>query len=159
MSLFIFLSPMPILKNTPINHSLITVSAATYPTKWVKMSTHTANKKYARARDAATAAVIGASIKNLKSTPKILSPSSAFLSATAGFVKSLYNQRKDANVYYSITYHYRELGKGRYDSIGNYLGNYEVRQTLKSYKNSARTQLISANTTYTKTTTLMPWMY
>ena len=161
MALLAFLSITPGLENAPGEFGITTVSAATYPTKWTSMpnASYRTTLKYKKASQAATASVIAASIKKLGSPSKILTPKEAFLSATAGYVASMYNQRKDPNIYYSFTFHYRELGKGRFDSNGNYLGNYEVRQTLKSYKNSARTQLISTSTTTKKTTTLIPWLY
>lgn len=133
MALLAFLSITPNLEGVPNELGITTVSAATYPTKWTPMpnSTYRTSLKY---RKASTA-------------------------ATAGYVMSMYNQKNDPNVYYTFTFQYRQLSKGRYDSNGTYLGDYEIRQTLRSYKNSARTQLIYTSTTTQKTTTLMPWMF
>jgi hypothetical protein len=161
MALLAFLSITPNLEGVPNELGITTVSAATYPTKWTPMpnSTYRTSLKYRKASTAATAAVIGTSINKLGAPVKILTPKQAFLAATAGYVMSMYNQKNDPNVYYTFTFQYRQLSKGRYDSNGTYLGDYEIRQTLRSYKNSARTQLIYTSTTTQKTTTLMPWMF
>ena len=161
VALLTVLSIKPILDNVSNIFGTTEVSAATYPTKWVPMknSAYKTTLKYKKASQAATGAVIAASVNKLKGPVKIITPTEAFFAATAGYVSSMYMQKNDVNVYYSFTFHYRELGKGRYDSNGNYMGNYQVKQTLKSYKNSARTKLINTSVSYKKTTSLIPWMY
>lgn len=38
-------------------------------------------------------------------------------------------------IYMKIAYAYRELGKGRFDMTGNYMGNYQIKRVIRTTKN------------------------
>lgn len=105
----------------------------TYPTKWVyrKNDDIRTNKKIKAASKSALAAAITSMV-----TAKGIVPGQVVASATAAFGTYWYLNSDVENVYYYAKYYYRELGPGKFDSIGNFMGDYQIKKVEKISKNS-----------------------
>lgn len=125
------------------NNNAIT-RATTYPTAWTNMPASNAvlSKKFQKATKTAFATAVGTWLKSKTSSWEALASAATIAFGTYYFLNS-----DVADVYTYITYSYRALSAGKFDSMGNFIGDYEI-------KKSERTTLSTTDTGGQLTTTI-----
>ena len=100
---------------------------------WVKMNnySYSTSKKFRVATKSAFIAVLEA-----WKVEKVYLPSTLVTRAAAAFGTYYFLTTDEENVYYFKEYHYRELGAGFFDSLGNFIGDYQIRKTERTTLNS-----------------------
>ncbi|MEZ2661561.1 hypothetical protein [Aneurinibacillus aneurinilyticus] len=108
--------------------------AATYPTAYVHMRGYDINtsKKFR----AATKTALGAAVTEWAKSKGLASPYQIGVAAAAGFGLYYFIRADEENLYFAIKYYYRELGPGRFDGNGNFIGDYEIKKETRVTKNS-----------------------
>lgn len=76
--------------------------------------------------------------------------------AVGGFGGYYFINTDKEDLYTFIKYYYRELGPGRFDMNGNFLGDYEIKKEMRVTKNSNGTGG-SFDTDIRKSTVVDPW--
>ena len=130
----------------------------TYPTSWVYMANYSYDTSAKLKK--ATKAIVVASIVAL--FPFKSESFAAFADKVAGIVlgaagTQFFVNSDTQDTYYFVKYYYRETGPGRYDSIGNFLGDYEIMKTVSCFADYDLTKFISSQTTTKQSTILEPW--
>ncbi|GEM_PF-4366903 len=156
MALVTITLPFPSVSNAAvIDNQVFTVTAnKTYPTEWVQRfdATQYSSAKLKKASKSVLAAAIVAAFGKAGLT------SEKFATAIASALLSQFYVNGDTqDVYYSYEVYYRELGPGKYDSIGNFLGDYQIKVVETTYSDVWMTKEISSNITYYKSTSIYYW--
>lgn len=109
---------------------------ATYPTGWTNMPQYSIgrSKKFTKASKSAFATTLGLWLKTQTSSWESLAATAAISYGTYYFLNT-----DVEDVYTFINYKYRELGVGKFDSWGNYMGNYEIHKFERVTKSSNNT--------------------
>ncbi|WCF11528.1 hypothetical protein NDS46_31720 (plasmid) [Paenibacillus thiaminolyticus] len=139
-------------KVTSFTESSISVFAS-YPTPWVHNKTHdiVRSKKFTGATKTAFSAAFAVWAKDITTSWQEL-----LAVAVGGFGGYYFINTDEEDLYTFIKYYYRELGPGRFDMIGNFLGDYEIKKEMRVTKNSNGTGG-SFDTDIRKSTTVDPW--
>lgn len=135
------------------NQILRTVTLSGYPTPWypLKNYSYVTSKKFRAATEAAFLAVIGAWWVDGVLIPATLAKSASFAFGTYYFV-----ERDEENIYYSKKYQYRELSAGSFDSMGNFIGDYQISKVERTTLDSSGTTGGQTLTKYEYTSILVP---
>lgn len=101
------------------------MKAGKYPTSWIsyKQYDRTISKKFQKAARTAIAAVVSAWLVDYTQSAKQLGKLAAAAIGTYFFVES-----DQETIYVHIKNYYRELGPGKFDSMGNFIGDYELKK-------------------------------
>lgn len=116
-----------------IANEILDASKSSYPGPWVKMNnySYSTSKKFRAATKTAFASVLEAWI-----VEKVYLPSTLAARAAAAFGTYYFVSTDEENVYYFKEYHYRELSAGYFDSLGNFIGDYQIRKTERTTRSS-----------------------
>ncbi|QDX90941.1 hypothetical protein EEL30_00205 (plasmid) [Brevibacillus laterosporus] len=112
---------------------LSAVAATSYPTSWVHMRAHdvTKSKKFTAATKTAFVATFTAWARNITISWKEL------VAVAAGGFSGYYFVTSDTeDLYTFIKYYYREVGPGKFDMNGYFIGDYEIKKGMRVTKNS-----------------------
>ncbi len=149
------LSPPPI-SNAAVNDNQVSTITAkkTYPTEWTQRfdATQYSSAKLKKASKAILAAAIIAAFGKTGLTSETFAKTIA-----SALLSNFYVNSETQDVYYSYEVYYRELGPGKFDSIGNFLGDYQIKVVETTYSNVGMTKKISSNITYYKSTSIFYW--
>ncbi len=106
--------------------------ATSYPTQWVPMPQYDvySSKRLRAASKGAFEALLLGWIGGASSTARLIAL------VVAGYGFEYFNNVDEENLYYSTKYSYREVGPGRFDSIGNFMGDYQLSKVERVTKNS-----------------------
>ncbi len=109
---------------------------SSYPGPWVKMNnySYSTSKKFRAATKTAFATVLESWI-----VERVYLPSTLAARAAAAFGTYYFVATDEENVYYFKEYHYRELSAGYFDSLGNFIGDYQIRKTERTTRSSGGT--------------------
>ena len=66
---------------------------------------------------------------------KVYDPRAIGATAAAAYISYWFVNSDVSNVYYFGKYYYRQIGPGRFDSNGNFIGDYEIKQVMRTTKN------------------------
>lgn len=104
------------------------MKAGKYPTSWMSYKTYdrTINKKFQKATRTAIAAAVSAWLMDYTQSAKQLGKLAASAMGTYFFVES-----DQETIYVHIKNYYRELGPGKFDSMGNFIGDYELKKVQR----------------------------
>lgn len=58
------------------------------------------------------------------------------IAAAGGFGAYYFINTSVENLYFAIKYYYRELGPGKFDMNGTFIGDYQIRKEIRVTKNS-----------------------
>ena len=89
-------------------------------------------------------------------TGKTPNPKVAIVAAVAAYGTYFFVNADEEDIYVKIDYYYREVGPGRFDSAGTFIGDYEIKKTTRVTKNSNYTGG-TLNTQVESSTILEPW--
>ena len=143
------------LKNaTPstIQQANIALAKTKYPTSWVHFKGYdvVTSKKFKKAGRQDFASAVSAVVVG-----KCLDPKGIGIAAAVGFGTYYFVNKDVENVYYNIKHYWRKEGPGKYDSAGNYIGNYKIKRYCITKKKGAKKG--QKSTAYRKTTQLIPF--
>lgn len=123
---------------------------ATYPTSWTHMKAYdlSISKRFKQATQSAFITALTAWLGDTTSKARVLAGAASGVYLTYYFVDD-----DTEDIYYHTKYSYREVGPGRFDAMGNFLGDYEIKKEERTTKNSTNSggQL----TTTTKSSTIL----
>lgn len=108
--------------------------STTYPTPYTHMKNYDVytSKKF----QAATKVALGAAVVEWAKNKFIPDPYKISMAAIGGFAVYYFVNTDTENLYFYISYHYRELGAGFFDGNGNFIGDYEILKEIICTKNS-----------------------
>lgn len=128
-----------------------TSKASQYPTPWYHVKTwdRRTSKHFIKATKTAFLSAVTGWLTGWATTAKKIA-----LKAAQGYGSYYFiHGKKSENIYYSTTHYYRVLGPGRFDSMGNHIGDYELKRVDRTTISSDHTGG-QPNTRYQKSTIL-----
>ena len=139
----------PTAENIAKANQALLMTATSYPTEWVHMPWNDVytSKRINAATKSAFATALTAWLSGVKAATTLINI------AVAAFGVDYFVDDDTEDMYYSTIYHYRELGPGSFDSIGNFIGDYQIKRTERITNNSSYTGG-DVETSYKNTTTL-----
>ncbi len=124
--------------NEILNSTVLT--RASYPTSWYPMNgfSYTTSKKFQKASESGFLGTLVGWLGGITSVTRL---GAIFV---ASFFGELWQSRDEEDIIYQSHYEYREIGSGRFDSNGQFYGEYEIRKTErliseKGYTSSIQT--------------------
>lgn len=139
----------PTAENIAKANQELSTAATNYPTEWVHMTWNDVytSKRIKAATKAAFATALTTWLTGVQAAKTLIAV------AAASFGVDYFVDDDTEDMYYSTIYHYRELGPGSFDSIGNFMGDYQIKRTERITNNSNYTGG-DVETSYKNSTTL-----
>lgn len=119
--------------NDLLNSGPQLTASKTYPTSWIHMKANdiVKSKKFTAATKPAFVTAFTAFAINIT-----ISWQELVAVGVGGFGGYYFVNYDTEDLYTFISYHYRELGPGRFDMNGNFMGDYEIKKKMRVTKNS-----------------------
>ncbi|MBB6670047.1 hypothetical protein H7C19_05025 [Cohnella nanjingensis] len=110
------------------------IAAVSYPTPYTHMKQYDIfrSKKF----EAASKTALAAAVIEWAKGGFLPNPYKISVTAAGGFAVYYFLNTEKEDLYFAIKYYYREFGPGRFDSNGNFYGDYDVKKEIRVTKNS-----------------------